>query len=112
MRATLSAAAATLLRSIMSRAGLDRNRMTLGNFHSVDWQSLTFTGERHELSVRLPGPDAIATAARLRDGIADGEWPLDGHVVVDILITGEQIEDDGSILVSLEALTLIDQASP
>lgn len=106
MRAPLSSAAAQMLRSLLTRTGLDRDRVFIGNIRSVDWQSLTFTGERHELSLRLVGPAAAAARAQLRTGLDDAEWRLNGHVVVDILIVGEQVESDGSITVHIEALTL------
>ena len=107
-RAPLSGAAAQLLRCLMARIGLDPDRILIGRFHSVDWQSLTFTGERHELSLRLVGPDSDQALARLRDGLGDAEWQLSGHVVADILIVGQEKSGDGSILVDLEALTLTD----
>ena len=107
-RAPLSPAAALLLRSLVARAGLARHRIFIGRFRSVDWQSLTFTGERHEIGLRLPGPGADDALARLRDGLADAEWNLDGHVVADILIMATRPSSDGSIDVDLEALTLSD----
>ncbi len=107
-RAPLSAAAALLLRSLMARAGLGRDRIFVSKICSVDWQSLTFTGERHEIGLRLPGRDSADTLARLRDGLAEAEWALNGHVVADILIVATRTSSDGSIDVDLEALTLSD----
>ena len=92
----------------MNRAGLEKDRIFVSNFCSVDWQSLTFTGERHEIGLRLLGPDATDALARLRDGLAEAEWALAGHVVADIVIVTSRALDDGSIEVSLEALTLTD----
>ncbi len=108
MRSPLSSAAAALLRSLLARTGLDQNKIVVGRFHSVDWQSLTFTGERHEITLRLAGPDAARALGLLRDWLAEAEWALEGHVVAEILIVGEEVEPDGSILVDLEALTLSD----
>ena len=102
----LSSAAAQLLDSLVERSGLDQNRISIGRFQSVDWQSLTFTGERHEISLRLAGPDAAPALALLRDGLAEAEWRLVGHVVADILIVAETAARDGSITVAIEALTL------
>ena len=53
MRPALSPAAAGLLRGILARSGVDRDRILLSDFRSVDWQSLTFVGERHEIRLRL-----------------------------------------------------------
>ena len=60
----------------MARAGIDRIGFCLPNFHSIDWQSLTFIGERHEISLRVPGPTLATALARLRDGLAEAELPL------------------------------------
>ena len=104
----MSTAASLLLRSLMARAGLSRDRIFISKFRSVDWQSLTFTGERHEIGLRLPAPHAAEALARLGDGLAEAEWTLQGHVVADILIVATETLDDGSISVDLEALTLSD----
>ena len=106
--APLSAAAALLLRSLMARAGLGRDRIFITKFRSVDWQSLTFTGERHEIGLRLSGPDAADALTSLSDGLAGAEWDLAGHVVAEILILATHAANDGSIEVELEALTLSD----
>ena len=108
MRAPLSSAAALLLRSLLARTGLDQDRVNVGKVRSVDWQSLTFTGERHEIFLRLLGPQANAAQARLRAGLGEVEWQLAGHIVADIVIVGEQQHDDGSITILIEALTLHD----
>lgn len=108
MRATLSPVAAQLLRALMRRMNLSRERMVVSHCRSVDWQSLTFTGERHEISLRLVPPQAETAAILLRTGLAEAEWALRGHVVADILIVAERAEPDGAILIDLEALTLSD----
>lgn len=102
----LSAAARQLLRALTARSGLDADRISVGRFHSVDWQSLTFVGERHEITLKLGGPDVALAMARLRRGLDDAEWPMSGHVVADILIVAERASADGSVVIDLEALTL------
>ena len=104
----LSSAAVQLLNSLVERSGLDKDRISIGRFQSVDWQSLTFTGERHEISLRMAGPDAAHALALMRSGLAEAEWRLVGHVVADILIVAETAAPDGSITVAIEALTLSD----
>ena len=105
-RLLLSGAATQLLRSLVARTGLGGDRISVGRFHSVDWQSLTFIGERHEISLRLLGPGSRLAFAKLSDGLSEAEWQLIGHVVADMVIVREKSSDDGSILVEIEALTL------
>lgn len=107
MKLALSPAAAGLLRALIARAGIDRNRILLSEFRSIDWQSLTFIGERHEMVVRIPGPDADLVAARLTDGLADAEFAIPGQIVADIgLERPPAANRDGSVTLHIEALTI------
>lgn len=107
MRPALSVAAAGLLRSLLARAGIDRNRILLTDFRSTDWQSLTFVGERHEIGLRLAGSDAARIVERLTDRIEDVEWQIPGQIVADIGLVGPPVETgDGSIILGIEALTI------
>ncbi|MDQ3077463.1 MAG: hypothetical protein M3Q83_01320 [Pseudomonadota bacterium] len=109
MRPALSAAAAGLLRSLLARAGVDRDRILLTDFRSVDWQSLTFVGERHEISLRLPAPDAASIVARLGERLEDVEWHVPGQIVADIGLDGSPIHAaDGSVILNIEALTIVE----
>jgi sorbitol-specific phosphotransferase system component IIBC len=70
------------------------------------WASVTFAGERHEVMMRLEGPDARAAIDGFLDGLADREFDVPGHIVADIAVTA--VEDDGETLIRLrlEALTV------
>jgi hypothetical protein len=106
-RLPLSSAAAALFRAILDRASLSRDRILLTHYRSVDWQSLTFVGERHEFGFRLPGPDADAVFARLTDGLGEAEFKLPRHVLADIVLSSKPVRsDDGSLSFGIEALTL------
>ena len=107
MRLALSPAAAGLLRSLLRRAGADRDRILLTEFCSTDWQSLTFTGEQHRIRLRVPQPQAREIAALVADGLADDDFSIPGHVVADIALAGEPEHfDDGSVALDIEALTV------
>lgn len=107
MKLALSPAAAGLLRTFLARVGVNRDRILLTEFRSIDWQSLTFIGERHEIELRVPGPDAADLVERLTDGLADAELPLPGHVVADIALERPPVRNaDGSFNLHLEALTI------
>ena len=88
MRLAMSQAGSGLLRALVRRAGVPRDRILLTDWHSTDWQSLTFTGERHELTLRISGPAGDETATQLVDGIEEAEIPIPGHVVADIAVRG------------------------
>jgi hypothetical protein len=107
MKLALSPAAAGLLRALITRAGIDRNRILLTNFQSIDWQSLTFIGERLEMELRVPGPGADKLAELLTAGLADAEFSIPGQIVADIGMERSPIHNpDGSVSLHIEALTV------
>ena len=107
MKLAMSPAAAGLLRALLGRAGIERHRILLTNFRSVDWNSLTFTGERHAISLRIPGPDAAMVAASLISGLEEADFAIPGQIVADITLTGPPYSQaDGAIILEIEALTV------
>ena len=109
MKMAMSPAAAALLRSLLARAGVERNRILLTEFRSTDWQSLTFVGERHEIRLRIPGPDSGVIVRRLLDGLEDADFEVWGHFVADIAVSeGSTSHADGSVELGIEALTVAD----
>ena len=109
MKLALSPAAAGLLRALLARAGVDRDRILLSEFRSTDWQSLTFMGERHEMELRVPGPNAAALVARLTADLTDAEFAIPGQIVADIgLERPPSRNPDGSFSLFIEALTISD----
>ena len=108
MRLPMSNAAAGMFRALLTRSGAPRDRILLINVESRDWQSFTFTGERHVFDLRLIGPDAATVALRLCDGIEDAEFAIPGHIVAEISATPTPDRGDGSIHLSIEALTIRD----
>jgi len=107
MKLALSPAAAGLLRSLLARAGVNRDRILLTEFRSTDWQSLTFMGERHEMELRVPGPDAEALVDRLTSRLAEDEFAIPGQIVADIgLERPPSRNPDGSFTLNIEALTI------
>jgi len=109
MKLALSPAAAGLLRALLARAGIDRDRILLSEYRSTDWQSLTFIGERHEMELRVPGPDAHGLAERLTADLADTEFSIAGQIVADIGLERPPVRNlDGSISLYLEALTIVE----
>ena len=74
---------------------------------SVDWQSLTLAGERHQISLRATGPDSASIVQRMCSGLADAEFSIPGLIVADIAVSGAPRRSaDGSTHVTIEALTI------
>jgi len=108
-RIAMSAAASALLRALIGRAAVPRDRILLSDAESVDWRSLTFTGERHRLQLRISGPDSAYVAERMCTGLEDAEFSIPGVIVADIGLAGRPGSGpDGSISLTIEALTVSD----
>jgi hypothetical protein len=107
MKLAMSPAAAGLLRALLSRAGIDRNRILLTDFRSSDWRSLTFAGERHRIDLRVPGPGAAGIAALLTHDLGEAEFAIPGQIVADIAVEGAMVEHpDGAVSLTIDALTV------
>jgi hypothetical protein len=107
LKLAMSQAAMGLLRALIGRAGVSRDRILLSSWASVDWQSLTFIGERHTIVIRITGPHSDAVARRMTHGIEDADFIIPGQIVADISVVGEAKPcSDGSTELSLEALTI------
>ena len=106
-RIAMSAAASGLLRVLIARAGIPRDRILLTNIHSQDWQSLTFAGERHQIQLRVTGAGAEQAVGQICDGLEDAEFAIPGQIVADIAVAGEPARNcDGSMTINIEALTV------
>ena len=109
MKVTVSPAALGLLRALIKRTKVPRDRILLTDWQSTDWQSLTFAGERHELKLRISGMDSMDAANRLVDELEDAELSVPGHIVADIAVTQPpEWANDDSTVISIEALTIVD----
>jgi hypothetical protein len=106
-RLPMSSAGASLLRALLARALVNRDRILLTEYRATDWQSLTFVGERHELRFRVAGPNAQAIYERMTNGLDDAELAIPRQIVADVVVCGRPSrEPDGSISFTVEALTV------
>jgi hypothetical protein len=78
---------------------------TVEHHESRAWASVTFSGERHRLVLRLAGDGAAAEADRFLDGLAEREFALDGHILADIVLVADDRDAQG-VRLTLEALTI------
>jgi hypothetical protein len=103
----MTRAASGLLRALLDRIGARSDRILLSDIHTVDWQSLTFIGERHVMTLRVPGPGAAAIVGDFTCGIEEAEFSIPGQIVADIALTGRPVRAiDGSVSLAIEALTV------
>jgi hypothetical protein len=106
-RIAMSSAASALIRCLIARAGIRRDRILLSDVKSIDWRSLTFNGERHLIELRVPGADSPAVVEAMCAGLEDAEFSIPGVIVADIGIVGSPSRGfDGSTGVAIEALTI------
>jgi hypothetical protein len=107
-RMAMSNAGSALLRLLSARAGVPRNRILLTEIESVEWRSLTFIGERHQMRLRVSEPESATTVDRMCDGIGECELSAPGLIVVDISVVARSTLADRSTIVTIEALTVND----
>jgi hypothetical protein len=108
-RLNISPAASALFRALAARGGVPRDRILLTEVESIDWQSLTFSGERHQIGLRVPGPQSREIAERMCAGLADAEFSIPGILVADIAMRGSPRHAlDGSTELAIEALTIVE----
>jgi hypothetical protein len=107
LKIAMSTAASSLLRALIGRARVPRDRILLTEMQSTDWQSLTLTGERHVFALRVSAAHSDAIVERMCAGLEDAEFSIPGLIVADIAVMeGPCREKDGSTRVTIEALTI------
>ncbi|WP_294174599.1 hypothetical protein [uncultured Sphingomonas sp.] len=104
----MTSAACGLLRALVARAGNDR--ILLSDWTTIDWHSLTFSGEKHHAGLVFSGTDAPARVDRWAGGLAEADLDLgtSGFLAEIALAAPPRTRDDGSVLVEVEALTIAD----
>ena len=102
----MSSAASGLFRALIRRVGERADRILLSDIRSHDWQSLTFSGERHSILLRVNGEGAGSIVHKLISGLEDAEFAIPGQIVADISAAEHEREADGSLTVAIEALTI------
>ena len=78
---------------------------TVEALSSRSWASITFSGERHHLVLRLEGEGGAAAADKFLDGLAEREFDLPGHILADVALVANERDGD-RVRLTLEALTV------
>ena len=102
MNDATSALIAGLRQAIGGRAA-----MAIEEVSSRAWASVTFSGARHELSLRLEGEAAEAEAERFLTALDRTELPISGHILADLSLVSQE-RRPGCARIRLEALTVCD----
>lgn len=102
MSLAISPVAGAVLRGLTEAAGDRRHEVLLSEFRSTDWQSLTFIGEKHDLTLIYPS-DKIGDLEAL---IERENIEIPDHILADIAIAKREPAKDGFERVSIEALTV------
>ena len=99
------AAGAELERALRDACATLGTAAEVAEIVSRPWASITFSGERHRLTLRLGGERAPNTANAFLDGLAEREFELRGHILADIALV-EDVREGGDVRLILEALTV------
>ena len=106
MQGSVNDATGALLRALAPALG-GHGSVSIEEVHSRSWASVTFSGTRHDVALRLDGEGAEAAAERFLGGLEAAEIPLDGHVLADISLVSQE-RRPGFVRLRLEALTVRD----
>ena len=107
MPSALKDSTCALLRAIRT-AFDDYAGLVVEDVRSRAWASVTFTGARHELTLRVEGAEAETVAERFLGHLDVAEFALPGHIMADIALLWQE-RRPGCARIALEALTVEDR---
>lgn len=107
MRARCDRAQAAILRAAATIAGLHGARLVIEELRSRDWASLTLTGARHELDVRLDGARAGAALAELVARLPGEAIHIAGQILAELVVE-PGTADDAGVALTICALVIND----
>ncbi|MBC2778420.1 hypothetical protein [Parasphingopyxis marina] len=91
-----------LLRALRQRAGAEP---VIEDVRTTPWASITFSGARHRIALRLEGASAPDAARAMSEGLDYAEFDLGAYILVDIAVAETRLAGDGVHLV-IEALVI------
>lgn len=107
MRPHCDRAQAAILRAVAAIVEPYGARLVIEELRARDWASLTLTGARHELEVRLDGPGAAAAVAALAAQLPNESIAIFGQLLAELLVEPGVTDDHGTALI-LTALVIND----
>lgn len=91
-----------LAAALAERGGCDP---AIEQLRSRPWASVSFTGARHRLTLRLSGEEAREAADRIAEGLEEAEFDLGPDLLVDIAVVEREDAAD-EVSLTIEALTV------
>lgn len=67
-------------------------RGTLVSHSETEWKSATFSGARHNFTIRFDGPGSHTFAETLIESISNDDITVKGHLVADITVPSQRFE--------------------
>lgn len=98
MRPHCDKAQAAILRAVGAIALPYGARVVIEELRARDWASLTLTGARHELDLRLDGPGAAAALAAVTAQLPHETISIAGQLLAELLVEPGTADDEGVCL--------------
>ena len=107
MRPRCDRAQAAILRVVAGIAAPLGARVVIEELRARDWASLTLTGTRHELDVRLDGPGSAAALTAVTERLPGEAITISGQIMAEIIVE-PGTADDGGVAMTICALVIND----
>lgn len=98
MRPRCDQAQAAILRAAGAIVTPFGARVVIEELRSRDWASLTLTGARHELDVRLDGAGAAAALDALIAALPQAQVSMSGRILAELVVEPGTADDEGVAL--------------
>lgn len=98
MRPRCDQAQAAILRAVAAIVTPFGARVVIEELRSRDWASLTLTGARHELDVRLDGASAAAALDALIAALPQAQVAMNGRILAELVVEPGTADDEGVAL--------------
>jgi hypothetical protein len=104
MRPHCDRAQAAILRAVAAIAMPFGARVVIEELRMRDWASLTLTGARHELDIRLDGPAAGQALQAVAAQLPHENITISGQLLAELLVEPGTADDQGAALTLLALL--------
>ena len=98
MRPQTDRAQAANIRTLSAMVAPLDVRVVIEELRARDWASLTLTGARHELDLRLDGPRAGEALALISPALPQAEIAIPGQILAELVVEPGTADDVGHAL--------------